>query len=493
MTLRPGLHAWLAVVCAAVAAPHRARADDVKPEDAAQKLALSEVISVAVRQAPELENARIDARTSNALAKGATGAEDTKLTATVEVSKTDFGPGDLITTRLALTRLLPGGTILSLGGDVERNHRPISEANPGAFIATPTLSITQPLLRGFGLVAANPQKYVARANRTANQLREMQAACVSLSRVVEAYWDVALAWRTLAVRRSAVELAKKQLQYTEGAIKSGKIAGAEAIPVKQAIAQREQDVLNAEVEVWRLSMDLRRIAGMEIGPDVAPVATEELPEPGEVQLDQRALIQQALDNNYDLAADAAGLEGFRAAVSGAKSQRLPRVDVSATAGPRGAGDKLGKAFSSIDFDHYVVSAALDFEWNIDNDGPQAEVAVQTQNLEGAEVDARVLRLQVAGDVVTLVKIVEAAAKAAALGKQQVALAEDNVEAEQKKLEAGKSNNNEVLRRQDELQLARLRLAATLAGYQTARAKLEVQTGQILKTHGISYRAQTKTH
>jgi outer membrane protein TolC len=493
MTYRPGLHAWLAVACSALAAgPDRAHADDNKPEDVVQQMSLADVMQVAVRQAPDLARAAIETRTFNAFAKRALGAEDTKLTMSGDITRSDFEANNLATARAAITRLLPGGTIVQLKGDMLRGLSPPDPMIPGSggleYDVNTKLSITQPLLRGFGLVASNATKYVSRANRSATQLREMHGASTMVSRVVDAYWQLALTWRQLAVRRNAVEVAKKQLQYTEGAIKSGKIAGAEAIPVKQAIAQREQDVLQAEVDVWEQSMNLRVLVGMEIGPDVGPIATEELPEVAAIELDQRALIQQALDNNYDIAASTVGLGAFEAAVTGSRSQLLPKLDVRAELGPRGEASKFGNAVSDMTkFKKYALFASVDFEWNIDADQPEAEVQVQTQNLRGAEVDLRELKLQVAGDVATLIKVVEASAKSAELGKLAVSLAEDNVQAEQKKLEAGKSNNNEVLRRQDELQLARLRYANILANHQTARARLEVQTGAILATHGISYR------
>lgn len=475
-------------------APPPAPAASDKPEDLAKPMTLADVIQVAVRQAPDLARAAIDTRAFAAIAKRALGAEDTKLTATAAIDADTFG-NDTRTAQVELARLLPGGTVVAVKGDVTRTVIPgIDGAVPPvpdskAIVADARLAITQPLLRGFGLVAANPDKYASRANRSASQLREIQAAEVMISRVVAQYWQLALSWRQLAVRRSAVDLAKKQLQYTEGAIRAGKIAGAEAIAVKQAIAFREQDVLDGEIDVWQQSMTLRVLVGMEIGPDVTPIATDELPDAEAVELDQHALIQQALDNNYDIKASTVGLGAFKASVSGARSQLLPRLDLHGEIGPVGAsGDKVGTAFSNLTkADDYGYFASLDFEWNIDADGPEGEAAVQTQNLRGAEVDLTELELRVAGDTAVLIKRVEANAQAVTLGKEAIELAEANVDAEQKKMEAGKSNNNEVLRRQDELQLARLRLAVSQAQYQTARAQLEVETGTILDTHGITYR------
>ena len=53
----------------------------------------------------------------------------------------------------------------------------------------------------------------------------------------------------------------------------------------------------------------------------------------------------------------------------------------------------------------------------------------------------------------------AALASVALGDEAIGLAEQNITAEQKRFELGKSTNFEVLRRQDELEQSRLRQAS----------------------------------
>ena len=71
-----------------------------------------------------------------------------------------------------------------------------------------------------------------------------------------------------------------------------------------------------------------------------------------------------------------------------------------------------------------------------------------------------------------------------LGDKAVDLADQNVTAEQAKLELGKTNTFEVLRRQDELQQARLRHASAVLDYLSARAEIDGLTGVILGQYGI---------
>src|SRR5258705_4189941 len=113
----------LALVCAGIAAAGVARAGGGgdgggkkaapppptagdRAEDAAEMMTLADVLKVAIRQAPALANAAIDTRTSAALARRATGPEDTIVSGTGEWIKNSFG-GDTRTAELAITRLLP--------------------------------------------------------------------------------------------------------------------------------------------------------------------------------------------------------------------------------------------------------------------------------------------------------------------------------------------------------------------------------------------------
>ncbi|HEX8112084.1 MAG TPA: TolC family protein, partial [Kofleriaceae bacterium] len=78
----------------------------------------------------------------------------------------------------------------------------------------------------------------------------------------------------------------------------------------------------------------------------------------------------------------------------------------------------------------------------------------------------------------------AAIASVALGDQAIDLAEQNVAAEQKRFELGRSTNFDVLRRQDELEQARLRKASAVADYLAARTELDGLSGAILARYHI---------
>ena len=94
------------------------------------------------------------------------------------------------------------------------------------------------------------------------------------------------------------------------------------------------------------------------------------------------------------------------------------------------------------------------------------------------------RANVAADVARVVYQAKQSRLAIELGNRAVKLAEQSVEAEQKKFDLGKSTTTEIARKQEELNSARLRQAGSVADYVIARAKLDAATGVILAAYGI---------
>jgi outer membrane protein TolC len=102
----------------------------------------------------------------------------------------------------------------------------------------------------------------------------------------------------------------------------------------------------------------------------------------------------------------------------------------------------------------------------------------------AKVAERDGRARLAVRATRAVQRARAALASIALGNQAIDLAEQNVAAEQKRFELGKTTNFEVLRRQDELEQARLRHASAVADYLAARVDLDGLSGAILTRYGI---------
>jgi len=462
------------------------------------ELRLAEIVAVAVRQSPELARARIDADAARAALQRAEGIEDTQISATASTlaqHTPEHDPeGELVevdsNVGVSVTRRVATGGQLGISATGDRLHtttrgQPESDVQHRYFAALQLL-LNQPLLRGGGAAAFEAPIRQAARQRDAAALNQEARARDLLVSLAQAYWQVAFAARQLEVRKASLDLAQKQLAYTEGAIRAEKVPRSEALAVQQAIATRKQDVIAGEQEVYERSLALRQLAGLEIGPDALIVTTEPLPAqlPAD-ELDATAVVRAAFDHSPELAALAASRRAAEIGVVVADSAARPRLDLDVSGGVTGADRHATSALrSGVDLPGYQVDASLTFQQSIERRAERGGQAVARASVATARIAEQDGRARLAVRATRAVQRARAALASIALGDEAIELAQQNITAELHRFELGKSTNFDVLRRQDELEQARLRHASAVTDYLSARADLDGLSGQILTRYGI---------
>ena len=256
--------------------------------------------------------------------------------------------------------------------------------------------------------------------------------------------------------------------------------------MQQAIAIRKQDVINSEQDLYERSLALRRLGGLEIGPAQLMVRTEALPTRADVQeLDQETLVRQAFEHSAELAALEATRRAAEIAMTAADNAAKSKLDLSVSGAVNGSDTTAGKAAKST-FDHpgYSLDASLTYDRAVEQRAERGGQAVARAALLAAKAAERDARAKLAVRATRAVQRARAAITKIALGADAIDLAEQNVTAEQKRFELGKSTNFEVLRRQDDLEQARLRHAEAVTDLMTARAELDGLSGTILPRYNI---------
>ena len=486
------------VVLVLVLAPGRAA--HAQPGELPE-LRLSDVITIAVRQSPELARARLDVDAARAQLTRAQGIEDTHLGVNAQVDVILAGPDDPSgdsereTASVTASRALPTGGTLTVAATGERNKvagvQILPNGSPQAtvvkrYAAGLSLGLIQPLLRGAGSDAFLAPIRQAERQRDAAALTSEARARDLLVSLSQSYWQAAFAWRQLEVRRVSLDLAQRQLAYTEGAIRAEKVPRSELLAVQQAIATRKQDILAGEQELYERSLALRQLAGLEIGPDAIAVRTEALPgkiDAADPEVD--AVVRDAYAHSAELAALEATRRAAEIAAAAADNAARSRLDLSVAAGPVGADATAADALSSlIRRPGFEIVAGLTGDHAIEHRAESGSQAAARTALFTAKLAERDARARLAVRATRAVQRARAALASVALGDQAIGLAEQNVAAEQKRFELGKSTNFDVLRRQDELEQARLRQAASVGDYLAARADLDGMSGAILSRYHI---------
>ena len=474
---------------------------------APSQLRLRDVVAAAARGNPTLGMALQDFAAARGQVLAAAGLNDPVLDARgtwVETHQpadgTQPGTFDQLVGTAGVTQPLPTGGNIGLHLTNEWDHTvggplPATTQNPaamgvmagaGQFLWAPSLqlSIFHPLLRGFGVGVARAQQRKARIGILAATGTRGATAANLMRDVVTAYWELYFAERQLDIRRQSARSARDMLEIVKANIAVGKQPPSASAEVEVAIANRESDVIDAEQELLADAVEVERLSGHERIDTVAHVA-EEPPADAPVP-SLEAVLQGALDGNFDLLAARAGVDSARVDVDVARNGKLPQLDVSASGGPQGAKSSAGAAYGELGrFGAYTVSAGLAFTQPTINRAARGLDEVARAAYRKADLNETAVRQLVQANATRAVAGAANAARRMALMAPITDVARLDLEAERARFTAGRSSNFDVLRRQDEVAGVELRRLRARVDYLQFMATVEALTGEILPRLGVT--------
>lgn len=479
--LAGGALAFLVWVSAAPTAAHAQRADSID---------LAGVLQVAIQQRQTLQQAAIDVEVARASMYEALGLDDWIFDATGSWSSSrqvNFGlEVDTFFLGSNLSRRLPTGGTLVLHADTSLQTGTRDALTFDIYQHNVSARLEQPLWRGRGKRITYAQRRRTKLQRDSAVLAHRVAAIATVREVVNAYWELAYAWRDLEIRKSSLALSRERLKNTQAGIDAGAVAPVEALAVEQNIVSLEQDIIAAYQTISQRSVNLRRLAGLEIGRhaiDMQVAAPLTIPAR---TFEMDALLARAFESSPTLAQLAVQEDSAKLEVELAENGLLPELALVLSVGPQGNADSPGKALTNLaKFDDVIFSANLTFRRSVQQrqaKGTAERVRAQLRRQRFSTAD---VKAQITSELVLAVKRAEAARKRFELGARAIELAEKNVEAEKARFELGGATNFDVLQRQDALQRVRLGQARALIDFLNAAAQVDALTGDILDTYGIT--------
>ena len=477
----------LIVSLVAVVAAGRARADDALSLEKAEKLTMDDLLKVAVRVAPELEAAAFDVETARANRQIAEGVTNWKAAATVtkSISKLPAATNSSLDTVVLVSKLLPTNGVLAIGTSVSQQSHTEPRATSKFSTIDLSVSVTHPLLAGIGPVVRDSLIRQTEHALSAATIRRAASARQFVADVAEAYWRLALAWRRLEVLNLSLDAAEKQLATIQRGLQSGAIAKSEALPFAQSIATRKIDIANAEADIVAQSLALRIQVGLEIPPDAPVVRTINLPRADNIAIDTTDLVKRAIATSDELHAALEDARGAEAGVEAARRGLLPKLDLTLQGDVISTHTTFSQALEELRYSRgYSLVAGASFALPVGRDAQKGTYAVSRASLARARFGVQTARRTITAQVIGFATQAKTSAHTVELSDQVVSLAQQNVEAEQRKFELGKSTSNEVVRRQNELESARLQLESANADATIALTRLEAASGQILQRYNI---------
>jgi outer membrane protein TolC len=467
----------------------------------ARATTLPELLQVAVRDSPSLQNAKIDIAVAEARIQQTWARNDWLIGAQLKASRVNGVPSSGVVvdqdTQISgsadLSRALPTGGTVDLhvassydNADFHTNTTPRVDGSSTTWVEDISGSITQPLLRGRGRTLFDANEAKATLARDVTVLARRLVAIQTVQAVISAYWDLVLAEQTVAITRASLDLARERLRVTTIGADGGKVPRSEIPAVLQIIATREEDVLNGELSVLNSSIALRRAAGMPIGAGELGLRVATDLDTKDQPLDLGQLVERAYAASPELAELAKQDTSATIDIAVAENGLLPQLDAALSLGPTGTAGSFGESWKNLaEFKTIGISGTLTFSRSIGQNDVRGRAREQRELRRKLTVNAVDLRAQIAQTMTRAVAQIELARRRVTLSQRAIELANENIKIETDRFNLGKATNFDVLNRLEELRQAELRKTQALIDWHKAEVVVQSLTGDVLPMYGIA--------
>lgn len=481
-------------------------------------MGLEDCLKLTLDNNPDIAVSERDARSAELLHQAAHGIFDTLLNAGLDTSRSEspstsqLSGADVLTsdrTQLSIGAsqftAWGGSASLTLFTQRSESNSTFSSLNP-AYTSDLTLSLTQPLLRGFGKV---PTKYQIKLSKIAEkQARHRHALSViaTVQSVEGAYWDIVLARDDLDVKRQSLKVAEDLLSQNKIRVEVGTLAPIELVQAEAGVALRAQAIIVAEALHKDTEESLKRLMGVPPGDPlwgktIRPSDKFSVPAlPG--SLDEA--LGLAREKRQELRIAAEDVASSEITTAYRKQQRLPGLDAKASYTSGGVGGDeivydpatgqpigklsggLGDAFdqtTGLDFPSWVLG--LSFSYPVRNRAALNNYAAARLDEEKAAIRKRKTELEVETDVRAAFRAVETARKNVEASRVSERAQAKKLEAEQKKFENGLSTSFQVLEFDEDLAQARSDLRRAETSVHKAAINLLRAAGTLLSVKGYA--------
>ncbi len=409
----------------------------------------------------------------------------------------------------AFTQQIPtgGSFILSFNNYRSETNELFQLINP-RYGATLQFDFVQPLLRNGGLKMGRKEIIIAENNLEISQTQFESVVQDTIYTVVEAYWNLLYAIEDLKVKNQSLQLARDLLAKNKKEVEVGKLAPLEVLNAETVVAQREADILAAEVLIKRREDLLKYHLNMSDVQALTPKSIVPMDRPDFVKkvisFDEAWQVAQV--KRPDLRANRKNIENNDFKMSVAKNKMLPGLDLSFSYWSPGiSGDRIlylddnpflgiiiGKAEGSagdavgdaLNFKHNNWNVALTLTLPLSNVITRAEYVKSRMELEKSQLELEDNKKFAMLDVNDAVREVATHIKRVEAYRLARELAQKRLEAEEKKLDVGLTTNYFVLTYQEELATARSTEIKSMLDYILALARLDRAMGSSLESWNV---------
>ncbi|MGJ8697968.1 MAG: TolC family protein [Verrucomicrobiaceae bacterium] len=396
------------------------------------------------------------------------------------------------TARVGLKKKYTTGTTVEFGTRFSRLENTLNRTSTNA-LYTPEyesftgITITQPLLQGFGRDANLAGVNIARRRLAAQEVLTRVKAMNLVAEVASRYTDIVTADRVLAVHAQNIELAERMLKRNKELLATNEGLLTDVTTAELALYQRQdQYITTAADKIERVNI---LFALIDRAPDLEgttrfqPISTFFS---GAALNGKRELINYGQSRRLDVVYYNHVVETAKLNVLRARDSGKPQLNLTGSAGVYGLSETSGGSFREArDTQGTEWSLGLNFKMPLGSDGADAAVDAAKAQVRQAEMELAKAKRGISLEVDTATSRVDAAKKRITTAKKAVELATQRLKQEEDLYTAGEGDFYRVVEQQQILGDAQVNLVASEAALSKSVIAVWLAAGKIFERMGIS--------
>lgn len=399
---------------------------------------------------------------------------------------TAAGPrSDSANLRIGASQSLVTGATVQVGANLARSktNSTFSLLNP-AYNGDVSLSVSQPLLRGFGTEVNKAA--IARARLGVERAGlDFQSAVLDVVRNVEAaYYNLAFAREQLGVRQFSYDVAQQLLKENEARRETGVATDLDVLQAQVGVANANRNVLLAQQTVRDREDALNALIGrFELNLPIGRLELDDVTAP-QVSFDHS--YELARKNRPDYASTALSVEQLRLDEISAKNARKPTLNLGAGVGLNSKEGSAADASTNVwkgDGYSWQADLTLTVPWGFREEKARLAQAVAAVGRE--ETRLQQLEQSIMVDVRSAIRAVQTNVESLRISQLATKLSSDQFDLEKARFDAGLSTFRRVQESQADLDTARVNELQAKVALRIAQADLARLEGSSMERYAIN--------
>ncbi len=372
-------------------------------------------------------------------------------------------------------------------------------------------SLTQPLLKNFGIDNNKRNIYIAKNNLDISDYEFTSKVIDTVTEVENVYWDLVFSIEDLKVKEKSLERAQDFEKRVRAQVEVGTLAPLEILQAQSEVASREELLLQSNDLIQDNEDNIKNILNLSFdSPEgmkkLVPADQPEFKPEEKIILEES--LKEALKKRPDYLVKKKDLESQNILVKYNENQIYPTLDLFGSLGLNGiSGDAINITSGSVtgrsrfgggydealsntfSTEYFLWEFGVKLSYPIGNRSAKSRLTASRLEVAQTLLDIKDLEKTIVVEVREAVRQIQTEGKRVQATRLARRLAEEKLNAEEKKFEVGLSTSFNVLEFQEDLAEEQSNEIQALIDYNKAKIRLRQVVASTLEAHNIKMNSE----